>query len=210
MQPRRPEKGYEVIKLKRSSSRLRVFVVAFSFRMPGAANQCDNAYRTTLTPSAYPLERELQEELLILAFALPRVADVGVVRHHDHHPAVLVGNHPEVRRAGCRSRAPGVPPLRPPEVDARDLMTSSKRNIVFRVGCPPGRPRSKIGERTVNLRRPLLPCPRAPEVVDPQKAALLQVLAQAPTSTRKPEGADIDRHRERAVEKLRRGAVTTQ
>ncbi len=40
--------------------------------------------------------RELQEELVVLAFALPRVADVGVVRHRHHDAAVAIGDGAEI------------------------------------------------------------------------------------------------------------------
>src|SRR5256885_15004490 len=38
------------------------------------------------------VRRELVEILLALAFALPRVRDVGVVRHHHHQPPLVVGD----------------------------------------------------------------------------------------------------------------------
>ena len=57
------------------------------------------------------------------------------------------------------------------------------------------------GQYAMDLARPLLPRRRAPEIIDPQEAALQQVLAQPRRFfLREFQRADIGRHRERAAE----------
>src|SRR6185436_14554000 len=65
--------------------------------------------------------REAVEVLLVLAFALPGVGDVGVVGHHHHQPAVLVLDAAEVhvRAVGAALRGAAVHLI--PAVDRRHL-----------------------------------------------------------------------------------------
>src|SRR3954471_15813773 len=67
------------------------------------------------------VRRELVEVFLALAFALPRIGDIGVVGHHHHQPALVVGDAAEVHvRAvlAALRRAAGLHP----ETDVGDLL----------------------------------------------------------------------------------------
>ena len=56
-----------------------------------------HAIEHDIKPNGIAIRREAEEELGVLPFTLPRVGDVGVVRHHHHQPAVLVADAAEVR-----------------------------------------------------------------------------------------------------------------
>ncbi len=47
-------------------------------------------------PDRVTVRREEIEETRILRLALPRVGDVGVVRHQDHHPATRIDDRAQV------------------------------------------------------------------------------------------------------------------
>src|SRR5215216_5366228 len=104
--------------------------------------------------------REFVEESRVLTFAFPRVGDVGVMRHHDHDVAVLVGNGTEIRRGALAPAFGGGAAVRTPELDrgylrqlvhlelrAKDWV--AQRHVVDRV--------LRRWEHTTNLRNPVVP-----------------------------------------------------
>src|SRR5687768_10594599 len=72
------------------------------------------------------LRREAEEELRVLRFTLPRIRYVGVVRHHHHQPAVLVGNAAEVRLRAELETLRGLAVVAAPETNRRNLRQLGK------------------------------------------------------------------------------------
>src|SRR5499427_2912660 len=127
------------------------------------------------------VRRELVEVFLALAFALPRVRDVGVVGHHHHQPPFLVGDAAEVHVRAVRSplrRAAGLDP----ETDVRDLLhfLDVVEDVHHRVVRGDVQDRILVRrQHPADLVLPLVPRARSPEVVDDDISALLQIGAKA-------------------------------
>src|SRR5689334_5545220 len=65
--------------------------------------------------------RELVEEARVLAFPLPRVRDVGVMRHQHDHVAVMIDDALHRRGRAVRAALRVAAAAGPPELDRRDL-----------------------------------------------------------------------------------------
>src|SRR6266498_1203302 len=68
-------------------------------------------------PNCVPSRREAFEVFLALAFALPRVGDVRVVRHHDHESALLIDNAAVIGIRAIRSAFRHTPAAPCPELN---------------------------------------------------------------------------------------------
>ena len=132
-------------------------------------------------PDGVAVGRELVEEARVLTFALPRIGDVGVVRHQHHHVAVVIDDALDGRRRAVRAALRCAAPARPPELDRRDLRQRLhlehrledrvvERNVLDRV--------LRRRQHARELRQPVLHGVAAPVVVYPEEAALQQERAQ--------------------------------
>ena len=134
-------------------------------------------------PSLIALDREGVEVLRVVGFALEGVAEVGVVRHEDHHVAVLVEDRAGVQASALSAPRSDVPPPMPRHSPIDGIwMTRLTSNCWWNIGWRERHVDDRVfrgRQRLADLARPHVPRPGAPEVVGPQEAALQQVLAQA-------------------------------
>src|SRR5688572_7228386 len=128
------------------------------------------------------VRRELQEELGVLSLALPRIGHVRVVGHHHHDATVGITNRLEFGERAVLVALPGFEAATaPPEPDVGDLGHFPHSELRVEDGIRQRHVLDRIVpgvEYVGELRGPLLPGRRAPEVVHPQEATLQQVGAQ--------------------------------
>src|SRR5262245_55919358 len=160
-----------------------------------------------------PIWTEIHEVRRIVALALPRIAEIRVVRHQDDHAALLVDDAARVGRRAVGAafrRAPGAEK----EIDRRNL-----RDFLDLELCVEHR----MVERQIEDRKfgrwqclPQLahpPAPRvlAPEVISPQKAALFEVKTQLRSFVVvEADPAWLGHHDERTIEERRIGQLNEQ
>src|SRR5436309_2061924 len=134
-------------------------------------------------PNRISVGGETLEVLSVLALALPRIGDVGVVRHHYHQPAAFVG---DAAKIGVRTV---VHPRTLRDTAAVAIPELNRRHLWNRLYIVEGVHDLMCGrdvedwvfarrQHTTNLVHPLLPRLRAPEIVDVKKAALEKKIAQ--------------------------------
>src|SRR5262249_20676753 len=162
-----------------------MFVTNSKFQIPNSsfhdAPSVRERVQDDVDTDGVAVRREFVEVFLALALALPGVGNVGVVRHHDHQSAVVVGDPAEVDGRTVTTALRCAAGLNP-EADVRDLLDRFHvvEHVHDRMVARDVLDRILVRrQHTPDLVLPLIPRPRAPEVVDDDEAALLEIRAQA-------------------------------
>src|SRR6186713_125077 len=70
-------------------------VTTVSIREGSATLSVRHRVQQNVHAELVPRRGKLHEEIVIFTFSLPGIADVGVVRHHDHDAPPLIRDHSE-------------------------------------------------------------------------------------------------------------------